>query len=315
MIYKEDEIKKALKRVAEKHSDEIIAGTAEMRRANISRAGKKKTALVIIGFLLIIAVTLVPLGLLIKTNAELKSEVEELKGNAPERENAENNLLDYYYDETEQMSASYPEYSVEKLVEECSLVAKVRCVGQGSTFTVKGVPYSPDGDPVPDGLFTEYALELEEVFRGNYEKGKTVKLRVCLNTMRTMQIQLSEDVNMLRINEEYIVFLYKTHVGGLYETGDDYFEIKGFGQGIFNYNSDNTVSTYLVTTTYDELIKDINKYNDVYPVNEYWWKDRLERELMKITNEKEREMFNYSIKTYAEVGEYVYEGIDFKTDY
>lgn len=165
------------------------------------------------------------------------------------------------------VSALYPSYSLEQLVQQSSVVAKVR-FGENSRIRIRSATEAATG------VFVEYTITILDSYRGSLTQGAEI-------TLRTQESYTYDDggiVDISGLNPEFapdsvaLVFLYQPHMGGGFHTsGEDYYYLTGWGQGAYRIDGETATCTAgAEQTPLDELLSQVRTFGKQYEVDEYW---------------------------------------------
>lgn len=141
-----------------------------------------------------------------------------------------NAALDYVYD-TVYLTGSLVGYDLEGLTRESTVIVTGRFVGKSDSIKVAHATA-----PEWTQIYTDYHFEIENVIKGQpYDQTVSVRLEGGVVGKERM---VAECVPKLNFEDEYLLFLYNTGLGGAFETEDDYYSIRGVHQGAFALEED-----------------------------------------------------------------------------
>ena len=161
----------------------------------------------------------------------------------------------------------------EDLYEHSTLVIRGKVVDQSDPFQIAPVT---GGDP---SNFTDYYVEIYETLRGgSAEVGDVVSVRIEGGLVNNLSVICHETAE-LHIDDEVLLYLYRSGMGAGYNTEGDHYYIVGEKQGAFILNEptqktfSNNASEIFVSkdeeeVVYHEAAEQIEEYTEKNPVNE-----------------------------------------------
>lgn len=119
--------------------------------------------------------------------------------------------------------------SVDELIEESSLVAVCTLKEESDAFQIESVTGGIS-------IFTDYYFEVGETYRGEAPENKMITVRRQGGTVGDTTVEVVAE-SKFEVGQSYLLFLYQPSWGGGFNTGDDYYYIRGDIQGIYPVDS------------------------------------------------------------------------------
>ena len=201
--------------------------------------------------------------------------------------NAENSLGKH----VSSMSASGPQYPVDQMLEEVSLVVRGTVLG----FDYLNIRHV---DGTADMLFTDYYVDVHETLRGEAETDENSLIRVrTLGGENDTSISINSELN-LKIGTECLFFLFKP-AGGDYNTGEyGYYYPYALSSGVYVAGDETvenargetvpkTFTCYSSTRTDDRELEyltfteKLEEYNKTHPVDVYKLANQAKENLLE----------------------------------
>lgn len=104
------------------------------------------------------------------------------------------------------------------------------------TVTGKSKSYEVIGTKNSKNIYTDTYFTITNALKGK-PYAETVSIRQEGGSIGT-HTAVAESEPKLEIGKEYLIFLYNSNCGGIYETDDDYYQIYGLSQGTFEKSDD-----------------------------------------------------------------------------
>ena len=183
-----------------------------------------------------------------------------------------------------------------------------------STLVIKGTAQSGTsfkisptfgGDPQ---IFTDYIIDIDEIYRSDGEKLSNVTVRVMGGTVDDEELIADQEPRLFE-GKTFLLFLKQPGVGAGYNTKGDYYYVCGAIQGTFDMDTENIFTSQsgdgqtLELTDFSEKIK---QYNEKYPVDKELYKntfiENLKRNLeSEFITKEEYDLYYKEIFEYATI--------------
>lgn len=159
------------------------------------------------------------------------------------------------------------------LFRQSALIVKATVSDAGESLQVRSTAGSTQN-------YTDYTVTVSQILRGDWQ-GKTLTVRIPGGTVDNTTT-VYDHCPELRKGEEYLLFLYQLGYGSSYTTKEDYYNILGLTQGVFQlsaedstadapvYRSQNgeTLSYATVTARAEEYPVDLLYFRNEYLANQ-----------------------------------------------
>lgn len=125
--------------------------------------------------------------------------------------------------------------TLEDMLEKADVIAIGEVVGNSDPFKVQSV-----GGGI--SVFTDYEIEPLHVVRGDFSEEQTLTIRTQGGQTEDWKVICEQEPELLA-GTEYLFFLRKPNVGGGFNTNDDYYDIMGVNQGLFEAQGNGVYSS------------------------------------------------------------------------
>ncbi|MDO4541911.1 MAG: hypothetical protein Q4C00_03645 [Bacillota bacterium] len=129
--------------------------------------------------------------------------------------------------ETVAVSTSYPERTMEEMIEESSLIIYGKVTAASDPFAIKP---TNGGDAAN---FVDYTVTPQETYRSPGTVPETVTVRIKGGLVGNVNM-VCENEPELALEDSYLFFLYQPGMGGGYNTEGDYYYVLGGENGVYS---------------------------------------------------------------------------------
>lgn len=133
----------------------------------------------------------------------------------------------------EHISSLLAEKTEDDLFKQSLLIVKATVSAVGTPFQVRSTAGGTQ-------IYTDYTASVSEVLRGNLQKS-AVTVRLPGGTVGSTTTVYDNCPNLQK-GEEYILFLYQLGYGSTYATKEDYYNILGLTQGVFQLSPEDSTA-------------------------------------------------------------------------
>lgn len=198
----------------------------------------------------------------------------------------------------EHISSLLAEKTEDDLFKQSLLIVKGKVSAVSDSFQVRSTAGGTQ-------TYTDYTVNPSEVLRGSFQ-GKSLTVRLPGGTVGNVTT-VYDHCPDLQKGEEYILFLYQLGYGSTYATKEDYYNILGLTQGVFQLSAEDSSADAPVyrsqsgsTLAASVLTARANEYpvDPLYFRNEYLANQKTNLENGIITQAKYDEIIS-AIDTYA----------------
>lgn len=171
------------------------------------------------------------------------------------------------------------EMTLEELKEDSTLICYGTVIGISDPFKIESVTGETS-------VFTDYYVQIKEVFKGTTSVLDTVTVRVQGGEVEDLILEV-EHSEAIELDSSYLLFLYQPGMGGGYNTEGDYCYVTGAQQGVYEATeTDEDLQISKITSLVEELKKG-KKELEVYSIDEFVDKDEYSIEITDFKSEME----------------------------